>query len=260
VGPTGGALTVAARDRADLVAALERQRAAWEQRPLVRELYREWHGMAVGALSTTEGPVIELGCGFGAFKEHHPLVMATDVAPTPWAETVLDAGQLDLSDRSVANLVMTDVFHHLPHPGRFLAEAERVLAPGGRVVMVEPYCSPASYPAYRLLHFEGADLRPDPFSGGALSTAHPLEANNALATLIFWRYLRRFERVHPSLAVRTRERFAFFLYPLSGGLTGRELVPRRAVGALGRAERALAPLAGALAFRCLVVLEKRERG
>ncbi len=54
-----------------------------------------------------------------------------------------------------------------------------------------------------------------------------------------------------------RHRFAALIYPLSGGFTGRRLVPYAARSALRAVERRLQPLAGALAFRCLVVLERR---
>lgn len=242
---------------AGLVEALTEQHAAWQARPLVRSLYREWYAAMDRELSPQVGPSLELGCGFGSFHEFRPQTVATDIEPTPWAEEVIDAERIDRPDGSVANLVMTDVLHHLPHPGRFFAEAQRVLQPGGRVVMVEPYCSALSAPAYRFLHFEGADLHADPFSPAAQSGDHPLEANNALATLIFWRHLDRFQSLYPSLRVVRRDRFAPLVYPLSGGFTGRQLIPPGATGPLRALERRLGRLLALTAFRCLVTLESR---
>ncbi len=46
-------------------------------------------------------------------------------------------------------------------------------------------------------------------------------------------------------------------YPLSGGFTGRPLVPAGLGLRLRRLEPLLTPLAPLLAFRCLVVLERR---
>lgn len=223
----------------------------------MRALYREWHQLIVARLAPVAGPTVELGSGIGTFEQVYPEVVATDVEATPWTATVADAERLDFSPGSVANIVMTDVLHHLPRPQRFFDEAARVLAPGGRVVMVEPYCSLVSGLAYRFAHHEGADLGADPFSGGAQSSARPLDANNALATLIFWRHAARFRRSHPELEVVERHRFATLIYPLSGGFTGRRLVPHAARPALRALERALEPFARALAFRCLVVLERR---
>ena len=234
------------------------QRAAWERRPLLRAIYTEWFDRIANQLSRVEGPTVELGCGIGAFKEFRPETVATDVIATPWSEAVVDAEELPYPDSSVANLVLIDVLHHLPQPRRFLADAERALRPGGRVVMVEPYCSPISTPLYKVFHFERTDVRSDPFRAEAQSDRDPFESNQALPTLIFWRHLKRFRALHPRLEVVRRERFAVVAYPLSGGFTGRQLVPHRVLGILRLAERVLRPLAPLAAFRCLVTLEKRH--
>ena len=148
---------------------LRSQRTAWERRPLLRALYAEWYNRVAAQLAQVEGPTVELGCGIGTFKEFLPQTVATDVVPTPWADAVVDAQQLPHADSSVANLVLIDVLHHLPKPGRFLAEAERVLRPRGRVVLVDPYCSPISTPLYKVFHFEPTDLGADPFRDAAQS-------------------------------------------------------------------------------------------
>jgi len=60
----------------------------------------------------------------------------------------------------------------------------------------------------------------------------------------------------PALRLVEQKRFAFLLYPLSGGFTRRPLLPSQLYGVVRLVERALRPLAPVLAFRCLVVLEK----
>lgn len=257
MGGAGVRLTTAS-DGAQLVASLRAQRDAWEARPAVRALYREWHEMIVARLSRAEGETVELGCGFGAFKEVYPPALATDIQPTPWADAVADAEALPFADGSLANLVMIDVLHHLPHPGRFFTEADRVLAPGGRMIAVEPYCSGLSGIAYRRFHREGANTRVDPFGASAQSSDDPLDANNALPTLIFWGHAERFARDWTTLSVLDRKRFAFLAYPASGGFEGRRLAPDGLVRGLARIERLLSPLAALAAFRCLIVVERRR--
>jgi len=114
-----------------LIDELRPLEAAWRRRPLVRRLYRDWFERVVARLAPVPGPTVELGSGIGAFKEHHPATLATDVEPTPWAERVVDAEELPFEDVSVANIVLIDVFHHLARPRRFLDAAARVLAPAG---------------------------------------------------------------------------------------------------------------------------------
>lgn len=234
---------------------LQEQRAAWESRPLVRALYHDWYRRMAGQLSSAPGPTIELGCGIGSFKEFMPEVVATDVLESRWADRVVDARQLPYADESVANLVMVDVIHHVEEPAALLEEAQRVLVPGGRLVALEPYCSPVSRPLYRRFHHEPVDETVDPFAG-AQSGSDPWDANGALPTLLFWRHLPRLQERFPKLHVASRERLAWLVYPLSGGFSGRRLVPPSLGRLLQRVEAAL-PLARLAGFRCLVALEKR---
>jgi SAM-dependent methyltransferase len=251
------AVPMPAAQAQNVLQTLTAQRDAWQKRPLLRALYTEWYNRVASELSEAEGPTVELGCGIGTFKEFWPQAVTTDVVATPWTDAVVDAQQLPYADSSVANLVLIDVLHHLPKPGRFLAEAERTLRPGGRVVLVEPYCSPISTQLYKIFHFESTDFAVDPLGDAAQSASDPFDSNQAVPTLIFWRHLDQFRARHPRLEVVRRERFALIGYPLSGGFSGRQIVPYRLLPMLRLAERLLAPLAPLAAFRCLVSLEKR---
>ena len=113
-----------------LVEALREQKRAWECRPLVRALYTEWYGAIAVRLSGVPGDSVELGSGIATLQSVCPHVRPTDVEPTSWTDEVVDALALPYEDASLANLVLVDVFHHLPRPAAFLDEATRVLAPG----------------------------------------------------------------------------------------------------------------------------------
>ncbi len=236
---------------------LDAQLEAWNSRPLVRRLYLDWFEEIGRQLAGVPGETVELGSGIGKLKERFPFVVATDIEPTPWSDHVVDAEHLPYADGSLANLVLVDVFHHLADPARFLDEARRTLAPGGRVVILDPYCSPVSTPAYRLFHEERTDLSAPAFEPEAAIAADPLASNQARTTLVFFRREDELRRSWPDLRIAERRRLALVLYPLSGGFSGRRLVPDAAYRPLAAVERALAPLAPLLAFRCLVVLERR---
>ena len=91
-------------------------------------------------LSDVPGPTVELGAGLARFREVVPDVVETDVEETPWADLVVDAESLPYAGRRARE--HRDA-RRLPPSRRsrraFLDEATRALAPGGRVVMVEPY-------------------------------------------------------------------------------------------------------------------------
>lgn len=240
-----------------LARELAELRDAWERRPLVRALYGEWFELIRDALADADAPTVELGSGIGALKEAIPDVITTDVEPTPWAERVVDAERLPFTDESVGNLVLIDVFHHLPHPARFLDEAQRVLVPGGRIVALEPYVSPVSRLFLRF-HPERLDLGADPFGADAAVAGGPMESNQARATLAFFRHAAELERRWPALRVVERRMLGLLVYPLSGGFRQRQLLPPPLARPLRAVERALSFAAPALAFRCFVVLERTD--
>jgi SAM-dependent methyltransferase len=241
----------------DLLAVLREQEEAWKQRPLVQRLYHEWYTAMVERLASVPGRSIELGSGIGRLREvAGERVVLTDVEATPWVDDQVDALALPYADTSLANIVMLDVFHHLAEPTRFLDEADRTLAPGGRAIMIEPYCSPVSTPLYRRFHQERTDLDVDPFAADPEIAQAAFESNQALPTLLFYRHLDEFRRRWPALRLLEERRFAFILYPLSGGFSRPPVLPVAFYRPLRLVERALAPLAALLAFRCLIVLEK----
>lgn len=243
---------------ADALAMLKANRVAWDGRPALRRLYTDWFGLIADRLATVGGSTVELGAGFGAFKEFRPETVSTDVLETPWTDAVVSAEDLPFADGELANLVMLDVFHHIARPRQALAEAQRSLAPGGRLVMVEPYCSPLSTFAYRHLHDEHLDLTADPERPQPPSSAtDPFDANIALPTILFWRRPEVLARWVPALRITERRRLSWLAYPLSGGFSRRPLVPTGLAPFARRLDRALAPAMAPLAgFRCLVVLER----
>ena len=241
-------------------ARLEAHARIWADRPLVQEIYRGYHKLIDAARSDAAGVDVEIGAGHGSFADYRPETILCDVVPCPWLDCAADAGRLPFADSSLANLIMVDVLHHVKRPDLFLSEAARTLVPGGRIVLLEPYCSTLSGLAYRLFHEEDVWSSARPLEGQAISPDldgdDPWVSNIAVPTLLFWRDRGAFRRRFPSLAIVKRRRFDFVLYPLSGGFEGRRLIPMSLVPIARIAERLFTPLAGLLAFRCLIVVEK----
>jgi hypothetical protein len=125
-------------------------------------------------------------------------------------------------------------------------------------VLVEPAITPISWVACKLAHTEPVDLHADPLvDGRPAPNRHPLEANQALPTLLAGRHRARLEREFPQLRVVWRQRLSVLAYPLSGGFRSWSLIPSRIVRPILRLERGLTPLLGRLmAFRLLLVIEK----
>jgi SAM-dependent methyltransferase len=235
---------------------LAEHESAWRTKGLLRRVYGDWYRLIASRLSSVPGETVELGSGIGRIKEAIPSAVTTDVEPTPWADRVVDAEQLPFEAGSVANLVLLDVFHHLARPAAFLAEATRVLPRGGRIVLLEPYCSPLSTIAYRHVHHEDIDLEAAPLAEDDSLADSPWTANLGRSTLAFFRNPTELAARFPQLELVERRRLSLFVYVLSGGYSRRPLAPGALYRPLAAAERLLAPLLPLAAFRCLVVLER----
>jgi SAM-dependent methyltransferase len=155
---------------------------------------------------------------------------------------------------------MFDVLHHIEFPRAFFTEAARVLSPGGRIVMVEPAITMASWPFYRLVHPEPVNMAEDPLRDGRPEPGRdPFEANQAFPTLLATRHRQRFAALFPRLDLARVEWLSLFAYPLSGGFRPWSAIPAGMVGELLRVEAALAPWLGRLlGFRMLMVIEAKR--
>ncbi len=235
---------------------LQQHKIIWEKKPILRALYTRWYQEITKQLRP--GNTLELGGGSGNFKEFAPNVTSTDIVPLPWIDVVADAQDLPFEDQSFDNIVMFDVLHHIENVSLFFNEALRVLRPGGRVAMMEPYISLASWPVYHFLHPEPVDFTQDPLEWIEPSPERkPFDANQAFANILFERKFRKFRRRYPQLVKVYHRRMAFFAYPLSGGFEKPSLLPMPLLKPVLMLENALSFMSFFLAFRILVVLEKR---
>ena len=251
---------------------LEARAKAWATRPVLRAVYGAYFQKMAACMaqrhadvSRPHGLVLELGGGAGHFRHSYPAAVVTDLVPSPHVDMAVDAMRLPFPDASIDNIVLHDVLHHLPYPLVFLAEAARVLTPGGRVVMIEPYISAVSGMCYRLAHPEPVDMKAPLFPpAGAVDAQDPVAvlgqgafaSNQAVPTLLFFKYPADFARRCPQLSIVRRDVHSMIMYPLSGGFSKPVLLPQFALPAARKMEDWMSPLAPWMGFRMLVVLEK----
>lgn len=238
--------------------ALADYRDRWRRKPVLRAVYEDYYHRLAAACRP--GPTLEIGGGSGNLKEFLPEVISTDIQWAPWLDAVADAQRLPFADGSFANVVLFDVLHHIERPVHFFREARRVLAPGGRVVMIEPGITPVSRLMYGLGHEEPVDLAADPFVDDAPTPGRdPYEANQAVPTLMFKRCPDRFRGMFPDLRILRASWLSLVAYPLSGGFRTWSTLPASwARPVLALEDRLMALLGPMMAFRLFVVIEKSE--
>ena len=231
-------------------------RGLWERKPVLRLVYDDFYDRIAAACQ--QGITIEIGGGIGNLKRRLSDVVATDVQSAPWLDCVADAQRLPFAGGSAANIVMVDVLHHLEFPLVFFREAERVLRPGGRVLMVEPAITWGSSMLYRLFHHEPVRTSADVLLDGSPDPRRdPYASNQAIPTLLATRDRDRFHRLCPALRVAGVEWFSLAAYPLSGGFKPWSLLGEGAARRLLSIERVVEPVLGRFtAFRMLLIVEK----
>lgn len=234
---------------------LRQHKIIWEQKPILRALYTNWYEEIAAQL--VSGNSLEIGGGSGNLKEFAPNVFSTDVMPLPWLDGIANAQNLPFPNQSFDNVVLFDVLHHIENVSLFFNEALRVLRPGGRVVMMEPYISLASWPIYHFLHPEPVNLKQNPLEWVEPSpTRKPFDANQAFATILFERKYSLFKKKYPQFTKRYHCRMSFWAYPLSGGFDRPSLLPIKLLLPILSLEKKFSFISKLLAFRILVVLEK----
>ena len=194
---------------------LTQRRRSWRTKPVLRRLYRTWYETIRSAL--TSGRILEIGGGSGNLKEFIDHAWVSDIVPVPWIDVAVDAHHIPAKDGCLGNLVLFDVLHHLSSPAVFFREADRVLRPGGRLLMMEPNVSLASFPIYRFFHHEGLQWTDDPFNLPKSGGKRPMDGNQAIPTLIFDKHRSKFFYQFPMFRSVMDKKMDFVIYPLSGG-------------------------------------------
>ncbi len=237
----------------DEVAWSAQNRKALREKGMLRRLYLSYYGRHLAHLARVPGRTLEVGSGGGFFKEVCPEALTSDVLRVRQVELVLDAERLPFADGSLANIVFMGVLHHLGEPFGFFEEAQRALAPGGRIVFTEPHVSYFSYFVYKFLHHEPCEF------SGVVEKGRPLRcANLAVASVLFGRRRAEFERRFPGLRLRVVTHHDLFVYLLSGGVNYRSFAPGFLFSPLRLVEWVLSPVARYLAMFMTVVIEKQR--
>ena len=127
----------------DVAARFDDAAATYDSRSNVYAMYRRASALA----GHVRGRSLEVGGGTGAVIASLPdrsRAIHSDIAPRMCRlaakklgcpSLCFDAEAMPLSDEQVDTLVSAEMIYYLSRPERFLAEAHRVLRPGGRLVL-----------------------------------------------------------------------------------------------------------------------------
>jgi SAM-dependent methyltransferase len=244
------------------LARLAAHRALWASKPVLARVYEPWFELLLAACPR-DARVLEVGAGpgflapFAARRRPDLRLFASDLHPASWNTLAADAFRLPLVDGSVAAVVGLDVLHHLARPAAFFRESARVLAPGGRITLVEPWITPLSWVVYRFFHQEDCRLGVDPWDPFPGGDKDSFDGDAAVP----WRMLRTTRpetwRELGSLPPRWR-RLNAFGYLLSLGFRPASLLPASLAAPFLALDRLTSPVSPLTALRAAIVWERAE--
>jgi SAM-dependent methyltransferase len=240
------------------VEQLAKNEKIWSEKVVLREIYHDYYKRIKSFLSAG-GSTLEIGGGTGNLKEYASDVITSDIISSAWLDCVFDAQKIPFKEQSINNIVAVDVLHHIEFPRLFFKEAIRVLKSGGRIVLLDPAITPISYLFYRYLHKEPVEMNQDPLQYGMPNPGRkPFEANQAIPSLLFGKYLEAFQDQFPELKIVKKHFLSFVAYPLSGGFQPWCLIPKLLINPILKIEKVLEhTFGGIFGFRILIVLEKQ---
>ncbi len=239
---------------------IQHNRRAWDRKPLLREIYYDFYRKIAARINPAiPGPIVELGSGMGRIKDVIPQCVTTDLFPNPWLDRRENCYQLSFADGSVSHLILFDVWHHLRYPGTALREFNRVLAPGGRLILFEPSASWLGGMVYRFFHHESMTVG-DPITweapeGFAAADADYYSAQGSATRLFWWREAQDRLSGWQLLEVQPLTSFVYFA---SGGFSGPQLGGRFLHSLMRGLDVIASPFPRASAARLLIVLEKEK--
>lgn len=176
-----------------------------------------------------EDKVVEFGSGTGLSKEYLPFknLILTDVKDQSWIDKVVNANdELPFAENSLDSVICSYMIHHLAYPAQFLKRIERVLKPGGYILINEVEPSLVFRLVLRLMCHEGWSYEVDPYNSTEICNdpKDPWSANVAIPTLMF-DMEDKFYSQFPNYKIIQNTPHELFIFLTSGGVSSKTIRP-----------------------------------
>jgi len=207
---------------------------------------------------------IEVGCGTGVAKEFiEGTLLLTDFADYPWLDVPnVDALSTPFKDGEFDFVIASNMIHHVARPKKFFQEMQRILKPGGRLLIQDVNASFFMRLALHAMKHEGYDFSAPVFNESVICTDHDdlWSANCAIVNLLF-DDLSNFERQIDYFKVVEADHSEFLMFLNSGGVVAKTFfipLPRLVLRLVKWLDSLLVKsLPSIFAMQRQIVLEKR---
>ena len=226
----------------------------WKRKPQIRLVYKCWIEKIKRFL--VEGLLLEVGSGSGLIKDFFPEIVLSDIVHVPWINLVSNCMDMPFHEGTFGGIISLDLLHHVKQPHVFLKESARILRPGGRIFLIEPYITWASYLGYKLLHHEDIYFK-DYHRLGLVQKDDPWKGNLALANIVFRRDLKYWHMFQPDLDIIHREILSLLDFQGAAGFKPHAYIPYIIFKYLVKMDDWISFLMPLFGFRIFIVLKKK---
>ena len=168
---------------------------------------------------------IEVGSGSGLSKEFikSKNYLITDFTDKEWLDKkMIDALNTNLVSNSFDFVIASNMIHHVPYPMLFFKEMDRILKPGGHMIIQDVNCSLMLKLLLVLMNHEGYDSTVDVFDKRKICT-DPQDlwaGNNSIPNLLFDNE-KKFEKEVNQFKVIFHNYSEFLTFINSGGVVSK---------------------------------------
>jgi SAM-dependent methyltransferase len=233
----------------------------WEKKKLLQKVYYGFYKLIKSnADFSVKGNVVELGSGIGKIKDVIPECITTDIFDNPWVDRVENAYKLNFENKTVSNLILFDVFHHLEFPGNAFDEFRRVLNDNGRIIIFDPCMSALGLVSYGLLHHEPISITKE-INIYAKDNKEVKESGYYAAQGNAYRIFqkqKKYKTLLNGLDIIKYRKYSAISYLLSGGYSKPQLYPTSMHGFMKIIDSVCNLIPILYATRMLVVLKKKN--
>ena len=232
--------------------------------PAVGE-YLRWLYIQVAGELKPKDKVLEIGAGAGISKLFLADfdVLRTDLLDhgLPEVQPGVNAENLPFEVGEFDAVFAMDMIHHVPFPYKVITEAIRTTSPNGRVILVEPYISFASYLVYKMFHSEKTSLCIEISPEKPIVSTLASDGDQIICQKMFFSRLGRsnLEKVLPDETEVTRKYISPISFFLTGGINKPiRLNPNIIKGVLAFEDKIPQAFLKLIASRQIVIISKKS--
>jgi len=169
----------------------------------------------------------EQGIEFGSGAGHSRFYLGkynyitTDIRNLPWLDkSEINAEESGFPDTYFDYIILMNVLQHLNRPAAFFREALRILKPGGKLIVFEPYSSFSFRMALGIIGHEHCNDKADVLSDGYClenEARNFWDGNNSTGKILF-RNDEKFREKFAEFEIVEKSYSEFFVFLNSGGV------------------------------------------